>query len=149
MKNSLVLTIILVILIGIGSFFGGMKYGQSQRRSAFGQFANSNISGQRGLTNGNRVGNGFRPINGDIINSDANSITVKMSDGSTKIVIVSGSTSINKAAQATIADLTTGQKVAVFGQTNSDGSVTAQSIQLNPIERLPGGNPNQNPIPTK
>ena len=47
--------------------------------------------------------------------------------------------SINKAAAATKADLTVGQRVAVFGTTNTDGSVTAANVQLNPMMRGPGG----------
>jgi len=49
--------------------------------------------------------------------------------------LVSGQTSISKAEQATIADLKIGEKVAVFGPENSDGSVTASNIQLNPAPR--------------
>jgi hypothetical protein len=155
MKNSILITVILVIVVGGTAFYGGMLYGQQNRRSQFaGQFGGAVGARQGTGANGARGGTGFRPVNGDIIASDANSITVKMSDGSSRIVLVSSTTSINKAAQATKADLTTGQKVAVFGQTNSDGSVTAQSIQLNPIMRT-GGNPGQgqnqeqNPTPAQ
>lgn len=56
--------------------------------------------------------------------------------GSSKIVVLSDKTLINKAEQATKSDLKTGEKVAVFGSSNSNGSVTAQSIQLNPMFRL-------------
>lgn len=55
-----------------------------------------------------------------------------MQDGSSKIVLFSDKTEINKAAEATKEDLKVGEKVAVFGTENSDGSVTAQNIQLNP-----------------
>jgi len=58
-----------------------------------------------------------------------------LQDGSSRIVIVSETTQINKAEQATKTDLKIGEKVAVFGQENSDGSVTAQNIQLNPTFR--------------
>lgn len=143
MKNkNLIITILLVVFVGGGGFFAGMKYQQSQR----GQFANGQFGG-RGMmgganvsgNNGNRMG--FRPVNGAIISSDDKSITVKLTDGSSKIVLLSATTVINKANVATKEDLKTGEKVAVFGQTNSDGSVTAQNIQLNPIARnLPDRN---------
>jgi hypothetical protein len=114
-----------------------MKYQQSKQSNSFRQFA-----GQGGRNLGTNR-NGFRPVNGDIISSDTNSITVKLADGSSKIVILNDKTAINKASTATAADLKVGEKVVVFGQDNSDGSVTAQNIQLNPIARdLP------NPTPT-
>ncbi len=73
-----------------------------------------------------------RPISGEILSSDDKSITVKLQDGSSKIVLLSDKTQINKATSVTKLDLKSGEKVAVFGSENSDGSVTAQNIQLNP-----------------
>jgi len=136
MKNSTVMIAILVaIIVGGGAFFGGMKYQQS-KRSNLRQFTGQN--GQRLGNGGNQMG--FRPVNGEILSSDEKSITVKLQDESSKIVLFSDKTTINKAAEATKEDLKAGEKVAVFGQENSDGSVTAQNIQLNPINQ---GLPNQ------
>jgi hypothetical protein len=130
--------IVVIVLVAAGGFFGGMKYQQS-KVPAFGrQFAGAGGTGGAGGAGGNRV-NGSRPVMGQIIASDNNSITVKMQDGSTKIVIVSASTGINKAASGTIADLTVGETVSAFGTTNTDGSITAQNIQLNPQQRGASG----------
>lgn len=41
----------------------------------------------------------------------------------------------NKSDAAAIADVKVGEKVAAFGTENSDGSITAQSVQLNPAMR--------------
>lgn len=137
MKKNLMVTVILVIAVGIGAFFGGMKYQQSKQPSFSRQFGNNQQGTRTGQVQGQLPGNrqGFRPVNGEIIGSDDKSITVKLTDGSSKIVLITSSTSINKAAQASKDDLKNGEKVAVFGQTNSDGSVTAQNIQLNPVLR--------------
>jgi len=48
---------------------------------------------------------------------------------------MSDATQINQVASATKSDLKVGTTVVVFGQTNSDGSVTAQNIQINPLPR--------------
>ncbi len=124
MKQNVLVFALITVIIGGGSFYGGMKYQQSKTpvRS----------TGARGRTQG-----GFRPVNGEIIASDAKSITVKLTDGSSKIIFISNKTVINKAGTATQSELIVGAKVAVFGTDNSDGSVTAQNIQLNPIERIP------------
>ena len=134
MKNTTIITVLLLIVVSGGAFFAGMKYQQSKQPAFTRQFAGQQgaRTGQ-GQFQGNRAG--FRPVNGEIIASDDKSITVKLQDGSSKIVLLSDKTVINKAAQATKNDLKKGEKVAVFGQENSDGSVTAQNIQLNPVFR--------------
>ncbi|MCX6813709.1 MAG: hypothetical protein NT078_00545 [Candidatus Azambacteria bacterium] len=133
MKNNNVLMIILVaIIVGAGGFFTGTKYQQSKSPAASRQFA-----GGQGMRNGLGQGNrqGFRPVSGEIISADEKSVTVKLQDGSSKIVLFSSKMTINKAAEGTIADLKVGEKVSVFGTDNTDGSVTAQNIQLGQIFR--------------
>lgn len=119
--------IIFLLVVGGGGFLGGMKYQEMQK--PIGQRSFGAGAGGRG---GQGQFRGNRPVAGDIIKSDTTSITVKLQDGSSKIVLVSDKTQINKASAATRADLNVGEKVAVFGQENPDGSVTAQNVQLNP-----------------
>lgn len=130
MNKNLIITILLVVIVGAGGFFSGRKYQQGKQPTFNRQFGRG--TGAQGDVNRPAA---FRPVNGDIIASDDKSITVKLQDGSSKIVLFSNSTTINKASEATTADLTVGQKVTVFGMANSDGSVTAQNIQLNPVFR--------------
>jgi len=140
MKNNTILIVIVIAIIAGGAgFLGGTKLQQSKVRNNFRQIGGQRngvlgTNGQQrtGTGNGNRMD--FRPVSGEITQADDKSITVKLADGSSKIVILSETTSINKADVAAKTDLKVGEKVAVFGQTNSDGSVTAQNIQLNPIE---------------
>lgn len=136
MKNVWLIALVAILFAGGAGFFAGMKYQQSKQPAFLRQMGG--VQGQRTGTGGNRMG--FRPVNGEIISSDDKSITVKLQDGSSKIVLFSDSTEINKAAEATKEDLKTGEKVAVFGTENSDGTVTAQNIQLNPEFRGPDQN---------
>lgn len=129
-KNNLIVISLLGALTLGGGFFAGMKYQQSKSPTFIRQFGN----GQREQVAG-ASRNGFRPISGEILESDDKSITVKLQDGSSKIVLLSDKTEINKAASGSISDLKVGEKVAVFGSDNSDGSVMAQNIQLNPMIR--------------
>lgn len=140
-NNHIFLILVLLVVIGAGAFYGGMKYQQGQQTSLSqagaggGNSAGARGGGARGA--GNR--NGFRPVSGDILSADDTSITVKLADGSSRIVLINDKTTINKAVVAAKADLKVGEKVAVFGTTNTDGSVSAQNIQLNPIARMGAG----------
>lgn len=132
MKNQWIMTLVMALVVGGIAFYGGMQYQQSKTPTggALGQgFRSGGGNGQLRARNGQ---NGMA-VRGEIISSDANSITVKLPDGSTKIVIVSVSTNVMQATSATKDDLKIGQMVAVFGTPDSDGSVTAQNIQLNPM----------------
>ena len=137
MKKQIVWGLITVILAGL-AFYGGIKYQQRQTVSRFAGFSqngagsgtnNGQLRARTGMANGANGG----AVRGEILSVNDTSPTVKQRDGSSKIVIIGSSTSINKAATGTKTDLTTGAQVAIFGTTNSDGSVTAQNIQLNPV----------------
>lgn len=138
MKNKNLIIAILILLVGLGAgFFGGMKYRDYQISKQRASFAGGNFqrNGTGATGSGARMGGAVRAVNGSILSVDDKGITVKLSDGSSKIVLMSDTTQINQAAAATKTDLKVGTTVAVFGQTNSDGSVTAQSIQMNPQTR--------------
>jgi len=143
--NKQIITIIIVIAVGALGFFGGMKYQES--KSVSNRFGGDfqNMRGQQSSGQNQVRRSGFRPVVGEIINQDESSITVKLTDDSSKIVLLSEKTTYNKAETATKTDLKKGERVNVFGTENTDGSVTAQNIQLNPMlngmERRP--NPTQ------
>lgn len=129
MKNNILLFIIIAIVVGAAAFYGGMQYQKSQSPNQFrGQFRNGN-NGQGGFQ-GRGNGGGMAPIRGEIMSTDESSVTVKMQDGSSKILILSGTTAINKASEGSKTDLKTGETITVFGTANADGSVTAQNIAI-------------------
>ncbi len=85
--------------------------------------------GFRGGRFGSGTG-GSRSLTGEVISQSDDSLTIKLSDGSTKIVFVSDSTQITKSVDGTIDDLSEGEQIFVSGSENPDGSYTAQIIQL-------------------
>jgi len=135
MKKIIPIIIVLVLMVG-GAFYGGMKYGQSKSPSS--KFSSQNFQNlsqeQRqqllqGRTGG-RTGANF--LNGEVISKDEKSLTLKMQDGGSKIVFFSDSTKISKTTEGSINDVEVGKTLSVGGKQNSDGSFTAETIQLSP-----------------
>lgn len=152
MSKTLLSILAAAIVVGGGAFYGGMKYAESKTpRGRFSQadFQNlspeerrerlqelgTNAGGFRGGRTGGQAGSGF--TSGEIISKDDKSVTVKLREvrlpdgqGGSRIVFFSDSTEIIKSASGSINDLEVGNNISVNGTANSDGSITAQSIQL-------------------
>lgn len=132
MNKNIILVIVLIIVMGGAGFFGGIKYQQGKvpRMDQFGRNENSlNNRNQMGIGQ-KRMGNG--QIVGEIVSVDEKTMTVKMTDGSSKIVLLSENTAVSKSTEAQKSELKVGVRVAVFGTPNTDGSVTGQNIELEP-----------------
>lgn len=144
MKNPIVITIVVAVIVGAISFYGGIQYQKTQQGNFRNDGQGNFMMGQGGLRNGGAngqsgqrgmMGQGFRPVIGEIISADDKSITIKLEDGSSKIVLLNDSVNISKSDSGSKADLKVGAKVGVFGQDNN-GTISAQNIQLNPQTRL-------------
>jgi len=136
MKSRYLLPIVLIVIgLGVG-FAGGYYFKSFNQQKQFNEMRNG--AGQRGgiaIPSGGpaRNINGFNSIDGEVISNDDKSVTVKLGDESTKIIFFSESTIYSNFQEAKKEDLKIGIKISVFGKSNSDGSVTANRIQLNPI----------------
>lgn len=144
MKNNIIVVAVIVLVVaGVGGFFGGMQYQKSKTPSfAGGSRGQDNVEGQFTQGGDHQPGEngGFRgrfsgqgqPVSGEVIAKDDESITVKDQDGGSKIIFISDTTLIRKTDEGNLDDLIEGMQVLVFGSENPDGSVTAENIQLNP-----------------
>lgn len=159
MKRGLAIGIMVAIavVVGVGAFFGGRassgtpspteavkvltNLSQQQRAQLLQNGSLGALFGNRTGTSGTGANRGGGFTAGSIVSKDATSITVKLSDGSTKLVLYSGSTTIGQFTTGTANDLATGKEVTVTGTTNSDGSITATRIQIGALGGggFPGG----------
>lgn len=144
-SNQIIAVFVLLLVVATASFFVGTKY---QQKKGFSNFREQMIGGNRqGQGMGQGMGRnapnsdtdknrgqtpGFRQTIGEIISIDEKTLTLKMTDGSSKIVLLSDSTTINQSVAATKTDLVIGTKIMVNGETNTDGSITSRNIEINP-----------------
>ncbi len=142
-KKSIVsISVAVCVVMAFVSFWGGMKYGQSKNsidlsssRQGFNQGGFNQNGG--GKIQGMRGGQGGGFINGEILSKDDTSMTIKLRDGGSRIVLFSPASKVEKTVDGSISDMIVGKSVMVTGTTNPDGSVSATSIQMRPTMPVP------------
>jgi hypothetical protein len=135
MKKILPIIIAIIVAGGLGFYIGTKSSGGGNTPAGNNkQIGSQNFQLGSGLGAGRRAGAGTGGgfVSGDVVKKDATSITVQTNDGSSKIVIISDTTPVMKEASGTLSDVLVGKQITIIGNTNSDGSITAQSIQLRP-----------------
>ena len=154
-KKLLLVIVAVAVAIGGGSFYGGMKY--AENKNSRGQFSRAGFENpsleerQRRLqelganAGGARLRQGLGGqggfVGGEIISKDEKSITVKLQDGGSRIIFLSDSTQVSKSTQGSLNDLAVGTQISANGSQNSDGSITAQTIQIRNNPRANNGRP--------
>ena len=135
MNKKIISYIIIALIVAVGLFYGGVKYGQAHTTTN--QFSRGSFSGGANGANrfnqggrGGLAGGGF--IAGQILSVDGKSITISLQGGGSKLIFLSASTTVVKAVSGSKSDLVAGENVTVAGGANSDGSLNAQSIQIRP-----------------
>lgn len=126
--NKRILPTIIIVLIAGASFYAGMKYSGSGQVNVMAN-RGSVASGQfRQLTETETR------ITGEILSKDDKSIVLKIPAGGSKIIFYSASTKISEITETAPDKLKETDTISIFGTTNQDGSITAESIQIRPID---------------
>lgn len=127
-KNITILIIAIIVAAGIG-FYGGMMFGK-QAATKVAATAGANRAGFTGTRTARTGAAGAGFASGQILSKTDNSLTIKLAAGGSEIVFLAPSSQIMQASTTTIANLNVGESVMVTGTTNSDGSVTARTVQV-------------------
>lgn len=148
-NKCIVAFVIALILVGGGSFYGGMQYeksvvakaqqtngrnfagGSRQGGANLGDQAGQRGTGQNGgMRRGGANGGGF--VTGEILSKDDKSLTIKTPDGGSTIVYFSPAGVVRKAELGSLTDLAAGESVVINGKSNADGSLSADMISIVP-----------------
>ena len=124
MKNILIVGVIaLLVGGGIGFEVGTKTQASSVATNAGGTYSGARTKGQAGMMRGGGT-------IGQVLSKDATSITVKLPTGGSKIVFYDANTQVMQTSSSTIDAVSVGGQVVVSGTPNTDGSVSAKTIQI-------------------
>ena len=138
-RNSWITVIVVAIVCAGGGYLIGKQSATST--AATGASAYAGRAGGAGFAGraGGITGAGGGATIGTIIATSDGSFTVQLPTSTsttattgTKIVLFDNSTMVSELESVPATSLTVGQSVTVTGTANSDGSVTATSIQVRP-----------------
>lgn len=130
MKNKTVRIIVLVV-VGILLFYAGTQYAKNQPAAA--SVGTSAYAGRTGAARTGAATGAFGGgTSGTVVSVDPESITIGLKAGGSMIVFYGTSTPITLTTSGTVSDITTGSNITVTGTANSDGSLSAQSIRIEP-----------------
>lgn len=137
------------LLIGaVGGVYYQKTYGRNANFARF-QGTGGTRTGQGSYRGGASPasGNNFRGgmVVGQVSSMDSGSLTIKQSDGSSKIIILSGDTKYHITSDSGLDAIKVGTNVAVVGTAGSDGTTTASNVEINPVRPIEPArnNPNQ------
>ena len=136
MNKTIITAIAVAIVFGGGGYYFGKQSAASATPSGAAAFAaRAGGAGRTGAFGG--AGGGFAA--GTIIATGNGTMTIQMPASTsstattgTKIVLFDNSTQVSELQSVPASNLAVGQSITVTGTTNSDGSVTATSIQVRP-----------------
>lgn len=137
--NKVAYGVITIVLAAL-AFFGGVQYQKGQKPSFdVGRFAAGNFpagmmgNGPAGAAGAaRRVGAGRGGATGTVLSVDAQSLTMKLADGSSQIVYLPTTATYFTEQAATVADVKTGATVTIAGTPNQDGSTNAATVRVQP-----------------
>lgn len=125
--------LVVAIVALAGGFFWGKASGAASRAAGF---AGAYSSSTR-RTFGGATGGGL--VTGQISTIDSSSITLQLANGNSEVVFYSTSTPVSEPTMVPANTLRVGSTIMVTGTSNSDGSLTAESIQVRPAGATNGG----------
>jgi len=125
MKNKIVIGVLALVIAG-GAFWGGYAVGGSSKPNTFGLMdKDGNLQSRQ-----TRMGGVGSALSGEIVSVDDGMMTIKTREGSSRVVLMGQSISVGKVVSGSGDDLVAGTNVMISGILNTDGSMTAQSIQI-------------------
>ncbi|HAL62609.1 MAG TPA: hypothetical protein DCP08_09430 [Chloroflexi bacterium] len=136
----IIAVLLLVLVVGAGSFWAGMTVGENRVIQDPARFFQERLRGQGGqfpgLVRTPQPGGQAAPFGGGIMGTietvEGDTLLVSTEEGDIR-VHTTDTTLIEKYMAVDLGDLAVGEQVVVSGSRNDDGSITARSIRISTV----------------
>jgi len=128
MNKKMIGAVVVSLVVGFGAGYF-VHSAPAQTPNIPGGFA-----GRGGVRAGVGSANGAGILSGTVEKQDSGSITLNTRDGSSRVILITPATTVQKSVNGSMTDVAVGSTIFVTGTTNGDGSVSAASIQLRPAQ---------------
>jgi hypothetical protein len=71
-------------------------------------------------------------VNGSVVSLTDNVLTLKARDGGSRVILFTAGTKVTKSVDGARTDVKDGVNVVILGTQNTDGSITAETVQIRP-----------------
>ena len=127
---QIIIMAVAILIIAGGAFWGGMAYQKSRQPTTLSRSGGP----QGGGFGGGQFNGANRPTFGQVSSINSTDMVVASRFGGNVTVQLDSNPTVTDGSgnSASVSDIQTGDTVIVQGSKNSDGSITAQSIRINP-----------------
>ena len=127
--------LVLLAAAGVGGFVEGKTYQSNQANQIRNQFLRSRGLDPNSANTAGGTGRGFSGgfgggVSGQIKSVQGNTIQVNTANNNVTTVDLTANTRIEKSSLGTAADLKPGEQIFARGQSDANGTVTANQIQI-------------------
>lgn len=132
--NKKIITSMIMLVVGIGMFFAGMKFEAKKTasilQSKIEQVADNQNKNQDQKQVQDQSKEKPTSIIGEVISRDEQGLTIKMKDGIEKEIFVSQDTKVRKTEFVDFSVISIGQQVSVNFKNGENGRVNADGISI-------------------
>jgi pectate lyase len=127
-KQIITSSLISIIVAGSIGYYVGSHRASTAANMRQGMMGQAGLGARGGFARGANGG----MVNGSVVSLTDNVLTLKARDGGSRVILFTAGTKVTKSVDGARTDVKDGVNVVILGTQNTDGSITAETVQIRP-----------------